>query len=338
MNKTAKIITAAVSCAAAVGLCIYAVMLNRSDAAPTFSNMVEPVPVTQPATLLAENWADNYDYAESPDGLTERARIFLKQNPDIAGWISIDNTKIDFPFVLDPGALPEDTWYGENAYDPNSYYLDHDLDKSSLRQGTVFMDYRDVFGASEEEQSDNIILYGHNMANNTAFGSLRKYRQDYSFFDESPFIDLSSNYKDYQYVIFGFIITSGNWYSDFRYWDMEEFETEDDFNTFVERIRKGSLVDTGVDVKYGDKLVTLSTCYAAEDNSRFIVCGRRLREGEIPNDMSSITRTPEYLEKKKQEEASIAAAEAEEASREAASKSAEDASQDSTKADEEQGN
>jgi len=145
------------------------------------------------------------------------------------------------------------------------------------------------------------------MANNTMFGSLRKYRQDYSFYDESTFIELSSNYQDYQYIIFGFMITSGNWYTDFRYWDMEELDTEEAFNSYVETVRNGAMVDTGVDVKYGDKLLTLSTCYVDEDNSRFLVVARRLRDNEIPNDVSSIERTEEYIQKQKEaEEASKA--------------------------------
>jgi sortase B len=133
------------------------------------------------------------------------------------------------------------------------------------------------------------------MANNTMFGSLRRYRQDLSFIDESPFIDLSSNYEDYQYVIFGLTITSGNWYTDFRYWDMEELDNEEDFNYYVDTIKAGSMVDTGVDVQYGDKLLTLSTCYSDEDNSRFLVVARRLRDDETPNDISSIARTEEYI-------------------------------------------
>ena len=55
------------------------------------------------------------------------------------------------------------------------------------------------------------------------------------------------------------------------------------------------MVDTGIDVQYGDKLLTLSTCYADEDNSRFIVVARRLREGEKPGDLSSVKHTDEYL-------------------------------------------
>ncbi len=333
MNKTTKIVTACATCAVAVGLCGYVLSLSQSEPAPTFSNVESVAPITEPTTLFPENWSELYGYEPSPTGLTERAKLFLRQNKDIIGWIKIDNTKIDNPFVLDPGVINPGEGYGDESYEPNWYYLDHDLNGEYHRAGTLFMDYRNVFNYSEEAQSENIVIYGHNMANNTMFGSLRKYRQDYSFYDESPFIELSSNYKDYQYIIFGMMITSGNWYTDFRYWDMQELDTEEDFNNYVERIQNGSMVDTGVDVQYGDKLLTLSTCYADEDNSRFIVVARRLRENEIPYDVSSIDRTEEYLEKIRLEEASKAAEEASKAAEEAAAATT-DVSTETTTAEE----
>ena len=71
------------------------------------------------------------------------------------------------------------------------------------------------------------------------------------------------------------------------------------------------MVDTGVDVKFGDKFVTLSTCYSDEDNSRFILVGRRLREGEKADDPSTIQHTEEWI-KAREEEAKAEAEKAEE--------------------------
>lgn len=310
MNKIAKIITACATCAAAAGLCVYVISLSKDNGVPTFSNVEETEQVTvETGPVLPERLADVYDYIPSPTGMTEKAKLLLKQNKDYIGWISIDGTKVDNPIVLDPGQINPGEGYGDESYEPNFYYLDHDFYGDPYRAGTLFMDYRNVFGSSENDQSENLIIYGHNMANNEMFGSLRKYRQDYSFYDESPFVELSSNYEDYQYIIFGLTITSGNWYSDFRYWDMEELDTEEEFNYYVDTIKSGSMVDTGVDVKYGDKLLTLSTCYVDADNSRFLVVARRLRDNEIPYDVSSIDRTEEYIQKQKEaEEASKAAA------------------------------
>ena len=51
----------------------------------------------------------------------------------------------------------------------------------------------------------------------------------------------------------------------------------------------------GVDVAYGDKLLTLSTCYRDEDNSRFLIVARRLRDGENADDLFSVKHSDEWM-------------------------------------------
>ncbi len=302
MGSAARIIAACAAFAAAVGFGIYALSL-KSDDVPTFSNISETsVPEKTTESTLPDDWASMFEYAPSPTGLTERAKIFLKQNQDTIGWIKIDNTQLDYPIVKDPGAIKAGTGYGDTDYEPNSFYLHAGFDKGYLYEGTIFMDYRDVFGSSEDDQSENIVLYGHNMNNGSMFGSLRKYRYDYSYYDDNPFIELSSNYRDYQYIIFGFLITSGSAETNFDYWNMEELDTEEKFNNYVNTVKNGAMLDTGVDVKYGDKLLTLSTCVSDGTNNRFIVVARRLRDNETIEDLSSIDRTQDYLDKLKEEE------------------------------------
>lgn len=304
MKKSGKILSVCGVVLAAGAICGSVLYINQKDAVKTSTSSVEVLTEAPTEAATEPNIDEMYDYVESPEGVSPMAQTLLNQNKDYIGWISIDETDVDYPILMDPGEVQADEGYGDAQYDPNWFYLDHDFYRDSFRAGALFMDYRDVFGSDEKKQSENIVIYGHNMANNTMFGSLRRYRQDLSFVEESPFIDLSSNYKDYQYVIFGLAIESGNWYSDFRFWDMEELNNEKDFNTFVDRIKSDSMVDLGIDVKYGDKLVTLSTCYSDEDNSRFLVVGRRLRDGEIPNDIDSIQRTEEYKKMKEAEKAS----------------------------------
>lgn len=302
MNKTAKIITACASGAAAIGLCIGAFALRggNNNSVPTFSGVTEAptVPTTQPkVTGLPAGWSDNFDYTPENTGITARTESLLNLNPDICGWIKINDTKVDYPLVLDPGEISEDNaFYGGEAFKSDTFYLNHDIDASYKRAGTLYLDYRNVFGSDEDKQSENLIIYGHNMADNSMFGSIRRYRQDYSFFEKSPFIQLSSNYKDYDYVIFAFLITSGSYAStDFIYWNMEELDNKEDFDSYVKRCKDYAMIDTGIDVEYGDKLLTLSTCYADEDNSRFLVVARRLRDGERADDLMSVKHTEEYI-------------------------------------------
>ena len=311
MNKIAKISIAGGAVALAAAASAFAIMLTKDkQPVPTVSVLdVSDIPsVTEPA--VQENWWEKEEYSLSPSGMNARGQEYLAKNDDIIGWIKLDKTKINYPVVLDPGDVYSEDDPSQLLIGSNSYYLDKDIDGKPYISGTLFMDYRDVFSEKEDEQSDNLVIYGHNMLNNTAFGGLRVYRQNYSFYDESPIIELSSNYRDYQYIIFGYIITPGSYDdTDFHYWNMEDFANEEEFNFFVDRIQSNSMVDTGVDVKYGDKLLTLSTCYLDEDNSRFIVVARRLRDHETS--LENIDRTEAYLEKIRQEEASRAAAEAE---------------------------
>ncbi|MDE5620600.1 MAG: class B sortase [Ruminococcus sp.] len=231
-----------------------------------------------------------YDYIPNNKGMTDFSKLLRKQNKDFVGWLKIKNTMVNYPVMKDPGEIQPDTGYGTEYCPPNEFYLHHDFDKNYLFEGTLYMDYRDVFGNDENTQSDNIVIYGHNMLNDSMFGSLDHYYQIDGFYNSSQFIELSSNYKDYNYVIFGYIITSGDAGVEFDYWNREEFEKKEDFDWYVGKIREKQMLDTGVDVKYGDKLLTLSTCYSDADNSRFIIVARRLRDGEVEGDFSTIQK------------------------------------------------
>ena len=322
MNKNAKTITACVSCAAAVGLGAFALYLNKDKkSVPTVDSV--PEAVTEAATeanaeKLSADWADNYDYVPSLNGVCERTKSLMRLNKDIMGWVKIDGTQVDYPFLRDPGEVAaNDPYYGPDEWVPNSYYLEKDIFRQYYDRGTFYADYRNNFGGDESQQSDNLVIYGHNWYDGTMMGSLRKYRPDPEFYEQHPFIQVSSNYKEYDYVVFAYLITSGSYNAtDFHYWDMEDFDTEEDFKFYIDNCRGGQLLDTGVDVKYGDKLLTLSTCYADYDNSRFIVVARRLRDGEVAGDMTTIQHTEEYLKKKKEEAEKASKEEAEKAANE----------------------
>lgn len=291
MKSKIRLIAACTALAAAAGLSAAALFGCEDKKEEHIVGKAQPVTEasTEPTTL------PTYDYVPSEQGMTERAKQLLKQNKDIIGWIKIDQTKVDYPVVRDPGEVPEGVdYYGGDAHEVNSYYLERGIDRQYHREGCLFMDFRDDFGSDEDSQSENIVIYGHNMANNTMFGSIRRYRQDFGFFEKAPFIELSSNYREYDYVICCCAITSGHTYTDYGYWDMEELDDEEIFNEYIDLARGRQLFDTGVDVKYGDKLLTLSTCYADEDNSRFIIIARRLRDGEKAGDLSTVERTEEY--------------------------------------------
>lgn len=81
------------------------------------------------------------------------------QNQDIAGWIYIRGTTIDYPIVQ-----------GKD----NEEYLHQDFNKKKSSSGTIFLDNN----CKKDFTSDNNIIYGHHMKNGTMFAQLLKFREE----------------------------------------------------------------------------------------------------------------------------------------------------------------
>lgn len=272
-----KLITigSAVVALVAVGAVIL-LTAGKDEPSSSVADMLESVTEAPTEATLP----DITDFTKEPE-LLGRAKTLLRENEDVVGYIKINNTNVDYPVVQYDGEDLE-----ENG---NDYYLHRDLYGEYLESGTIFMDYRDVFGADESQHSENIVLYGHNMLNGSKFATLHYYREDESFYEENPIIEFSSNYKDYKYVIFGVVLTSGsygdsNYGEEWAYWDQEDLSNKEDFDKYVDNTLERSLVSTDVDVEYGDQLLTLSTCWLDSDNSRLLIIARRLHDDEKPED------------------------------------------------------
>ncbi|MDE7094277.1 MAG: class B sortase [Oscillospiraceae bacterium] len=277
-KKTKKLwITAGICCVALVALTGGLLLLSHKNSAPEEiipADINAEIPETVPTNPVPELEQEEFnlknlavqegDFGLSPS-MTGMAKSMREYNQDSIGWIRIAGTQVDNPIVQG---------------DDDAYYLDMGFDKKSYRAGTVFLDFRNYFDYDASTWSDNLILYGHNMANNEMFGSLRRYRQDLSYYKNNQFIELDSNYEHATYVIFALPITYGGADAEWTYWNQLEFPEQADFDDYINHAREKSLVDINVDVQYGDKLITLSTCYSDEDDSRFLVIGRKLREGE----------------------------------------------------------
>ena len=89
--------------------------------------------------------------------LAQLHQQFTAINSDYVGWIVINGTKVNYPFVLG---------------DDNSYYLTRNFQKRSLKHGAIFMDYRNQADFSDR----HIVLYGHAMRDQSMFGSIDLYK------------------------------------------------------------------------------------------------------------------------------------------------------------------
>ena len=209
--------------------------------------------------------------------LLPNAQRLLEINSEVAGFISIPGTQINYPVMQS---------------DDLEKYLHLNIMGEEARAGALFLDYRNRFdhvvdGKLTEQDSDNLIIYGHNMANGMMFGELKNYRDNVNFYEEHPIIELNSNYACYTYKIFAFFIIDSQDTTEtaFDCWNQLNFPDEASFYDFVNEAKRRTIRLTDVDVRYGDKLLTLSTCngiFGNDGPGRLIVLARRVRDGEDP--------------------------------------------------------
>ncbi len=100
-------------------------------------------------------------------------------NSDIIAWIEIENTSINYPILKDN----------------NLYYLKHSYDKKYNKNGSIFT--TDTYPFESEET----VLYGHNMKNGSMFSDLGKYLKK-DFFYAHNIIKIYTPNGDYEAIIF----------------------------------------------------------------------------------------------------------------------------------------
>ncbi len=224
-------------------------VFTPASTVPTSSReeMTQPPTEIQPVTEIQEPEKQVLPY------FTEMAA----ENPDFAGWIKIDGTKLDYPLMYTPE-------------DPEKY-IRKNFEGDFSVGGLPFIGE----GCSLEPRSDNLIIYGHNMTNGTMFHTLMKYDQ-MNYWREHPVIHLSSLYEEKEYEILSAFYDRVYEKSAtcFKFYQFIDAENEEDFNEAISYFQDHALYDTGVTAEYGNNLITLVTCAYHVDNGRFVVVAR----------------------------------------------------------------
>ena len=250
--------------------------LIQSRAALKDKDKNKDIITTTLATYIDEN--GNVVYIDPTDEEIAQHNFNVAQyykgiNKDYVGYLEVEGCDIYEPVVQ-----------GED----NDYYLRINISGGSNKAGTVFMDYRCT--VSEDYVSPNIVLYGHNQEDGTMFGNLKEYKQNVEFYKEHPLVKFSSEFETGEYLIYGFFVTHVYPKQDsngevFHYHDyIETLNDEYTFNWYINEIQKRNQIISPVDIKFGDKLLCLSTCSNEFTDSRFVVFARKLREGESAED------------------------------------------------------
>lgn len=162
-------------------------------------------------------------------------------NNDIKGWILVNGTNVNYPFV---------------QTDNNSYYLKHSFDKSYNTAGWLFLDYR-----NNDTDNKNTIIYGHGRYDKTMFGTLRDILESSWVNNKDNYIiKISTEKENTLWQIFSayHIPTT----SDYLQID---FKDDDEFQEFVNKLKNRSAYNFDTTVSKSDKILTLSTCYSNQE-------------------------------------------------------------------------
>ena len=65
-------------------------------------------------------------------------------------------------------------------------------------------------------------------------------------------------------------------YTGFNYYKFYNANTREEFDTFIKKCKELSFYDTEKVAKYGDKLITLSTCEYSNKNGRLVVVAKKI--------------------------------------------------------------
>ena len=202
----------------------------------------------------------NLKYILSDSTKSETTLVLsVLQNTEFQGLLKINP---DFVGIIE---YAEDASLYVCHTDNNSYYANHRFDGTFDEAGMIFLDA----DCSLNPESDQLILYGHNMRNGSRFGKLKRY-QDREYLLKHPIIRFATLNGDYEYKPFAVILTSvgDEFYKIFR---QIQFENEEQFYAFTEYAKLCSLYEIPTDVSYGDKILTLMTCSDDVENGRLIV-------------------------------------------------------------------
>ena len=193
--------------------------------------------------------------------LPEYEQIYA-ENSDLVGWLEIDGTVINYP------VLQSDT------EQDSQFYLTHSFAKKKDKNGSLFMDYRNDF----VDRDTNIIIYGHNMKNGAMFGSLKKYLEK-GYLEQHKKVRFDTIYEHGTYEVIDAFLSEASYQDEytFRYYNFLNAKNEAEFDAFsvnvmqLDALKKGTL-----DAKYGDQLLTLSTCSSYTEEGRMFIIAKKV--------------------------------------------------------------
>jgi len=182
-----------------------------------------------------------------------------EKNPNVVGWVFVPNCKINYPIVQ-----------GED----NEHYLDYTWDNRRSIAGAIFIE-----STNAPDFSDfRTIVYGHNMADSSMFGSLHRFEKK-AYWEQNPYVYLVTDEGVFRYEI----------YSSYRA-DVESdtyvlnLTDEARKAAFIKLTKDEALYDTGITPETTDRILTLSTCVGNVSRRRVVHARLPMIQAEMKTD------------------------------------------------------
>ena len=222
----------------------------------------EPAETTVPTTVPPET--ETVPPETEPDPKLEELLALNQENPDIDCWITIGDTVIDYPVAYTP--------------DEPEKYDRKDVEGNYSYHGTLYIGKQ----CSLDPESDNLIIYGHNLENGKMFSDLNLYK-DVEYWEDHPLIKFYTLEGGRTYKIMAAFYDRIYYsYEDvFKFYKFVNAEDEEDFNNAMAAYAEKALYDTGVEAEYGDRLLTLITCSYHHTYGRFVVVAVEMDAEEL---------------------------------------------------------
>lgn len=191
----------------------------------------------------------------------KKLKELQKENSDIVAWLQIEDSKINYPVLQ-----------GED----NSFYMTHDYKKEYSKDGSLFLDKDYDWSVP----SSNLLIYGHNNRGSTEmFVDLMNYKEE-DYYKNHKTIRFTTAEEDAEYEIIAVFLSRVYYKSEkdvFRYYFFIDAENEQEFNNYVENSKKASLYNIDATAKYGDQLLTLSTCSFHTEDRKISSCRKKTK-------------------------------------------------------------
>ena len=172
-------------------------------------------------------------------------------NPDIYAWVEVPGTVINYPILQDA--------------EDDLFYINHNADRSYYTGGSIFSQRYNT----TTFQDSMTVLYGHNSRSQAMFAQLNNFA-DASFFEQNQSIYIYTPEKVYEYQIFAAYPHSSD-----HLLLCNDFNDPDQFAAYFDSLADGVNCNYRRDLfpQFGDKVLTLSTCYRQNRTQRFLVQG-----------------------------------------------------------------